>query len=148
MKIFTTDNIRAIDRYTIEQEGVSSMELIHRVAEGVAGEIVSRFNPSKPTLIFAGSGNNGADALIVAKLLIEAGFRPHIILFNFKGCSLSRDCQAAKNELLSSGLKVDMLEVFDSAELPYIMPQHLVIDGMFGSGLRDPLTGGFMSLAR
>ncbi|MDE6556817.1 MAG: NAD(P)H-hydrate dehydratase, partial [Duncaniella sp.] len=31
---------------------------------------------------------------------------------------------------------------------PYIMPEHLVIDGMFGSGLRDPLTGGFMSLAR
>lgn len=148
MKIFTTENIRAIDRYTIEQEGISSMELIHRVAEGVVSEILSRWNPSKPTIIFAGSGNNGADALIVAKLLIEAGFNPHIMLFNFNGNSLSRDCQAAKNELLSAGLPVDMVEVIDHAEIPYLLPEHLVIDGMFGSGLRDPLTGGFMALAR
>ena len=148
MKIFTTEQIRAIDRYTIEQEGVSSMELIHRVAEGVVSEILARWSPSKPTVIFAGSGNNGADALIVAKLLIEAGFNPHIMLFNFNGNSLSRDCHAAKMELLSSGLKVELVEVIDRAEIPYLLPTHLVIDGLFGSGLRDPLTGGFMTLAR
>ena len=78
MKIFTTENIRKIDRYTIDDEGVSSQELIHRVAEGVVGEIISRWSPSKPTMVFAGAGNNGADALIVAKLLIEAGFNTHV----------------------------------------------------------------------
>ena len=70
MKIFTTENIRQIDRVTIEEEGVSSIELIHRVAEGVVSEILSRWSPSKPTMVFEGSGNNGADALNVAKLLI------------------------------------------------------------------------------
>ena len=76
MKIFTTESIRNIDRITIEDEGVSPMELIHRVAEGVVNEILGRWSPSKPTMVFAGAGNNGADALIVAKLLIEAGFNP------------------------------------------------------------------------
>ncbi|MDE5751944.1 MAG: bifunctional ADP-dependent NAD(P)H-hydrate dehydratase/NAD(P)H-hydrate epimerase, partial [Duncaniella sp.] len=93
MKIFTTENIRNIDRFTIEQEGVSSIALIHRVAEGVVSEILSRWTPTTPTVIFAGSGNNGADALIVGKLLIEAGFKPLILLFNFNGNSLSRDCR-------------------------------------------------------
>lgn len=46
MKIFNTENIRKIDRITIEEEGVSSQELIRRVAEGVAGEIIGRWSPS------------------------------------------------------------------------------------------------------
>ena len=51
MKIFSTEHIRNIDRVTIEEEGVSSMELIHRVAEGVVNEILSRWSPSKPTMV-------------------------------------------------------------------------------------------------
>ncbi|MDE7146247.1 MAG: NAD(P)H-hydrate epimerase, partial [Duncaniella sp.] len=147
MKIFTTESIRNIDRVTIEEEGVSSQELIHRVAEGVVNEILAIWNPSKPTIIFAGSGNNGADALIVGKLLIEAGFNPHILLFNFKGNSLSRDCREAKMKLLSLG-NVNLTEIIDSAEIPVITPNHLVIDGLFGTGLRDPLIGGYTVLAR
>lgn len=147
MKIFNTENIRKIDRITIEEEGVSSQELIRRVAEGVAGEIIGRWSPSTPVVIFAGSGNNGADALVVGRLLLEAGFYPRILLFNFKGNSLSRDCDIAKRELLSTGYN-GLMEIIERAELPSLTPDHLVIDGLFGSGLRDPLEGGFMMLAR
>ena len=147
MKIFNTENIRKIDRITIEEEGVSSQELIRRVAEGVAGEIIGRWSPSTPVVIFSGSGNNGADALVVGRLLLEAGFYPRILLFNFKGNSLSRDCDMAKRELLATGYN-GLMEIIDRAELPSLTPDHLVIDGLFGSGLRDPLEGGFMMLAR
>ncbi len=147
MKIFNTENIRKIDRVTIEEEGVSSQELIRRVAEGVVSEIVGRWSPSTPVVIFAGSGNNGADALVVGRLLLEAGFYPRILLFNFKGNSLSRDCRQAKHELLSTGYQ-GLVEIIDRADIPPITPDHLVIDGLFGSGLRDPLEGGFKMLAR
>ena len=40
MKIFTNDDIRKIDRYTIDEEGISAHELVMRVAEGVTAEIV------------------------------------------------------------------------------------------------------------
>ena len=73
MKIFSTENIRKIDRVTIEEEGVSSQELIRRVAEAVTSEIVAHWSPSTPVVIFAGSGNNGADALVVGRMLLEAG---------------------------------------------------------------------------
>ena len=85
MKLFTTEEIRAIDRHTIEQEGVESLELIERVAEGVADEISSRWRSNKPTIVFAGPGNNGADALAAARLLHERGFRPEVFLFNIGG---------------------------------------------------------------
>lgn len=147
MKIFSTENIRNIDRYTIDVEGVSPQELIHRVAEGVVSEILSRWSPSKPTMVFAGSGNNGADALIVAKLLIEAGFNPHVVLINVKGDSLSRDCRLAREELMSLG-NVSMTEIVHTAHIPPLTPDYLVIDGFFGTGLHNPLEGGYMSMAR
>ena len=94
MKLFTNDEIRAIERYTIEQEGVSLAELIERVAEGVTDEICARWRSDKPTIIFAGPGNNGADALATCRLLCEHGFRPEVYLFNIGGNKLSADCAA------------------------------------------------------
>ena len=62
MKIFTTEQIREIDRVTIEKEGVSSLQLIERVAEGVTAEVISRLCANMRIAVFAGPGNNGADA--------------------------------------------------------------------------------------
>lgn len=147
MKLFTTEDIRAIDRYTIDEEGVSSQELIHRVAEGITAEILARWRPSKPITIFAGPGNNGADALAVATMLYQQGYRPNVLLFNIKGSSLSRDCRICRDQLLALG-DISFIEIVDRLTVPELAPGHLVIDGLFGSGLREPLAGGFMSLVR
>lgn len=147
MKIFTTQEIREIDQYTIDNDGVSSVELIERVAEGIACEITSRWTPRKPTAIFAGPGNNGADALAVARLLAEQGFRPEVFLFNIGGNKLSLDCAKMRN-LLRETPGVDLIEVVSNFSLPDLTSSHLVIDGLFGSGLHRPLSGGFVSLVQ
>lgn len=147
MKIFTNDNIRAIDRYTIDEEGVSAHELIKRVADGVATEIMSRWRPSKPVIVFAGPGNNGADALAVAKVLGEAGYKVEALLFNINGNSMSRDCRICRDEL-EDVPGVHLTEIVNSMKIIDISRNHLVIDGLFGSGLRKSLEGGFKSLVR
>jgi len=45
LKLFTNEQIRAIDRYTIETEGIAHAELIERVAEGVTDEITASWRP-------------------------------------------------------------------------------------------------------
>lgn len=146
MKIFTNDDIRAIDRMTIEL-GTSSAELIARVADGVADEVAAIFPDSRPTIIFAGPGNNGADALAVAARLAARGFKPDVYLFNIGGDKLSADCKAFRDSLKNQP-GVRLLEVTGAFTLPDLDKSYLVIDGLFGSGLRDGLTGGFMSLVR
>lgn len=146
MKIFTNDDIRAIDRLTIER-GITSAELIARVADGVTEEIVALFPESRPTAIFAGPGNNGADALAVAARLAGKGFQPDVYLFNIGGDKLSPDCRAFRDNLKNAP-GVRLVEVTGAFTLPDLDKSFLVIDGLFGSGLRDGLTGGFMSLVR
>ncbi len=148
MKLFTNEQIRAIERHTIETEGIPPGEIIERVAEGVADEIAARWRPSKPTIVFAGPGNNGADALATARLLHDHGFRPAIYLFNIGGDKLSGECASVRDRLLEAVPDADFHEVTSRFTPPDITSSHLIVDGLFGAGLREELRGGFQSLVQ
>ena len=96
----------------------------------------------------AGPGNNGADALGAARLLFERGFRPEVFLFNIGGDKLSTDCAASRDRMLAEVPDIIFHEVKDRFSMPKITTNHLVIDGLFGSGLREELQGGFKSLVQ
>jgi NAD(P)H-hydrate epimerase len=148
MKIFTTEQIREIDRKTIENEGIQSLQLIERVAEGVTCEVISRLRANMRIAIFAGPGNNGADALAVARMLCEQGYKPEVFLFNIGGERLSDDCQKCKEKLLEAAPDVDFTEVTKQFNRPHLSAQYIVVDGLFGIGLREPLNGGFRELVK
>lgn len=148
MKIFSNDDIRAIDRATIEGEGIPSRDLIDRVARGVATEIMRRWRPTQRTAIFAGPGNNGADALAVAKILLENGWHPEVYLFNIGGDRLSTDCRALRDELADMMPAGTFMEVVRTFQMPDLTRGWLVVDGLFGSGLHDPLPGGFQAIVQ
>lgn len=148
MKIFTNDDIRSIDRLTIESENVSAHDLVERVADGVMSELSLRWRPTRPTLVFAGSGNNGADALAVARRLFDQGFNPDVYLFNIGGHRLSVECRRMRDALLAACPGVSFHEIVNSFATPEISPVSQVLDGLFGSGLREAVSGGFLALVR
>lgn len=147
MKIFPSDIIKEIDRATCESQNIHSLELMERAAAAICYEIVARFNPNKRFVVMAGPGNNGGDALALARMLFEQGYRKlEVFLFNVMG-KLSHDCQEERNRLLSIE-GIDFTEVKHDFQPPYLSEQDVVIDGLFGSGLRGPLQKGFLYLVR
>ena len=84
MKIFTNDGLRRIGDRTLEKEGIEMLDLIERAASAVSYELISRWRTSKRFVFFAGPGDNGADALAVARMMYEQGYRPEVYLFNIK----------------------------------------------------------------
>lgn len=148
MKIFTNDQFQQIMRYSIEEEGVYSSEIILRMAEGVTAEVVRLLSgTTRPITVFAGPGNNGAEALAVARMLTDQGFAPTVYLFNIRGNSINRECRENKEALLATG-RARLVEIIDSMEPPEINDKYVIVDGLFGAGLREPLSGGFMTLVR
>lgn len=145
MKIFTSNDIRKLDQATIEKEGIRSIDLMERAATMVANEIISRWDNTQRIIIFAGPGNNGGDGLAVARMLIEKGFMPIILLFNTEG-KLSPDCETNKQRLLQ--LNYPIQEVNREITLPNITKNDVVVDALFGSGLSRALVGGYMALVR
>lgn len=148
MRIFNSENISAIYRRFMKDDGISSLELIERVAQGVAAEIIARWNPNRPVIIFAGPGNNGADALAVARIIYSQGYRPSVYLLNIGGNRLSNDCRICRDKLRADAPGIDFTEVTGNFSLPKMNSSTLVVDGLFGSGLNGQLTGGYMLLVR
>ncbi len=147
MKIFTSQAIREIDSATCEAQRINSIDLMERAASMVSVEIVSRFLPSQRFVVMAGPGNNGGDALAVARMLIEQGYKKvEVFLFNVTG-KLSHDCEEERKKLITID-GVDFTEVSSEFNPPYLSESDVVIDGLFGSGLNSALKGGFMFVAR
>lgn len=71
-RVLTAEQMQKVDADTIAG-GVPGIELMERAGRGVAGIIQARF-PRGHAAIFVGPGNNGGDGLVVARLLIEAGW--------------------------------------------------------------------------
>lgn len=110
MKIINKQGIRKIEESTCENQQISSIDLVERAANAVACEIISRFLPTQRIVVIAGPGNNGADALAVARMLVEQGYRRvEIFLFNVTG-KLSHDCNEESKRLLAMD-NIDFTEI-------------------------------------
>ncbi|MDE5839310.1 MAG: NAD(P)H-hydrate dehydratase [Muribaculaceae bacterium] len=148
MYIFSSKDIKDLDAATCEAQGIDSLTLIERAANAVVKEISSRFLPSFRIVVVAGPGNNGADALAVSRILAEHGYaNVEVYLFNVRG-KLSDECEAQKQRLLESEAKVKFTEITTTFSPPHLSVDDIIIDGLFGVGLHEPLSGGFAAVAR
>lgn len=146
MKVFKISQIRDIDQYTISNEPISSLNLMERAAQAFSKLFMSRIPVYRKVVVFAGPGNNGGDALAVARILLHNGYDVETFLFNPKG-RLSNDCDENKDKLWrTDGVK--FTEVKDAFSPPELGSDIVVIDGLFGSGLTQPLSGGFAGVVQ
>ena len=147
MKIFTSAQIHELDRYTIEHEPIKSVDLMERAAKAITRAVAEEWTTHTPVVVFAGPGNNGGDALAVARLLTNEGYKVRTYLFNITN-HLSDDCVTNRQRLLDGRHAKDFTEITAKFDPPELTADMLVIDGLFGSGLNKPLAGGFASLVK
>ena len=146
-KLFETANIKEIDAYTIANEPIASIDLVERASTVFVTEFSRRFTSRQSRIyVFAGQGNNGADALAVARLLNEKGYYVFTYLINPTKL-LSPECELNKKRLIDDGYR-QLIEIEKSFAPPQLEPQDIVIDGIFGSGLNRPLDGGFAKIVQ
>jgi len=146
MKILTSSQLKELDKYTIVHEPIASIDLMERAALALTDAIMRRWDKSFETVVFAGPGNNGGDALAVARMLSQKGYHVEVFLFNTKG-KLSEECQTNLDRLKTCG-SIYFTEISTQFDPPTLTEHHLVIDGLFGSGLNKPLSGGFASVVK
>ncbi|OYP68270.1 NAD(P)H-hydrate dehydratase [Prevotella sp. P2-180] len=147
MKIFTSAQIHELDKYTIDHEPIKSIDLMERAAIQLTDSIVAEWDKDMKVVVFAGPGNNGGDALAVARMLAVRGYNVSTWLFNTSG-RLSDDCKKNRDRLKDVKQAASFVVVTEEFDPPTLDAQTLVVDGLFGSGLNKPLTGGFASLVK
>jgi len=89
-------------------------------------------------MIFAGPGNNGGDALAMARMLADRQFRVDCYLLMFG--RHSQDITINERRLEEQGL-VNLVELKEGQPLPEPGNRDVVVDGIFGSGLSRKVSG-------
>lgn len=114
----------------------SEHPLMQRAGTAAAGWAVKLIKDRRlPILILAGPGNNGGDAFEAARLLRDAQYYVRVV-FREEPERLPLDAAKAHRRYLLSGGKT-------LNEIPRIERWGLIIDGLFGIGLKRPVDGGY-----
>ena len=114
MKIFNISQTKELDDYTIQNEPIQAESLMLRAAFRFAQKISEEISRNENLLVFAGPGNNGGDAKLIAEWLRKEKY------------------------------KVTLIDSSDPQTVfPEINENDLIIDGLFGAGINRPLNGRY-----
>jgi len=144
MKIFSSDQIREIDKFTINSEPIASVDLMERAAQRLWKNISNKFKPlENKFLVIAGQGNNGGDGLAIARLMHLAGADMKVVFCNFSNNS-SPDC-LANLERLRKLCPDKIQEIAHAGEID-IEEDRIILDCIFGTGLTRLVTGQYAEI--
>lgn len=147
MIVVTTQEMRELDRLTIEKYSVSSLTLMERAGQAVARALLERFGgiARGGVLVVAGKGNNGGDGLVVARYLKKKRVPCEVVLLARKE-ELSRDAaQNLRAYLKAKGKIFEMTPEFPALLSQRAKGKRLLVDAIFGTGLKEEVTGPYAS---
>ncbi len=141
MKVLSRDQIRAADRFTIEEEGVPSIELMERAARAFTEMFRDHYTADRPVAVVAGPGNNGGDGLAIARLLTKAGYAVRVFILCAERYSADFRINEARLRTLLPAYRITRWdEAADRADTE-VRENEIWIDALFGTGLTRPLEG-------
>lgn len=139
VKILSAEQIRALDKYTIQNEPVASIVLMERAATKLTAALTEGYiRKNDVIIIMCGMGNNGGDGLAVARLLIQQGYlhvSAYIVRHSVQGTD---DFEANEIRLKNIG---GFHYIETEMQIPAIPANAVVIDALFGSGLNRAVEG-------
>jgi len=143
MKIFTAEQIRHCDQYTISHEPVSSIQLMERASLACADWISENCKNHRKCAVFCGNGNNGGDGFAVARMLYLKGFDVDVFV---EGSKIKFSDNAAVNFKRLKEVSGISIRGFKEIDQYHFDSKTLIIDALFGTGLSRPLEGIYKRL--
>lgn len=141
-KIVTAAQMRAIDERAIQGMGIPGLTLMENAGRGIATLIRDRIFEGdvtgKRVGIVCGRGNNGGDGFVVGRYLAEWRAQVEFFLIGetatVKGDAETNLKRAIKMELFPTQIR-------DDSPLPDFTQYDLLVDAIFGTGFRGPISG-------
>lgn len=146
MKLVTVEEMRELDRRTIEEYDIPGEVLMDRAGRGVADVVrrlaeVSGFIQPR-ILLLAGRGNNGGDAFTAARHLKEAGLDPEVWLAGGTN-QVKGDALKQLSHMKSAGVNWRELPTKEDWDDALTVPAgaDMLVDGLLGTGSTGPARG-------
>lgn len=144
MRIINSTQMREADRKTIDEVGIPSLVLMENAGREVVAAMEKAFEDldSRRVAVLCGHGNNGGDGFVVARTLLQKNIETTVFLI---GRVSDVHGDAKVNLSILGHLGVTVVEITGEQEwdlhFSEISQSDLIVDGIFGVGLREGLSG-------
>jgi NAD(P)H-hydrate epimerase len=144
MRVLNASQMREADRQTIEDLGIASIVLMENAGRQVVAAMEASFEdlPHQRVAIVCGRGNNGGDGFVVARTLQQRAVDVTVFLLG-RVAEVKGD--ARTNLEILGRLNTSVVEVTDEQEwelhFSEISTCDVIVDAIFGTGLKQPLSG-------
>ena len=132
---------KAADRYAMDVMGLKSLALMETASSKIAEYVTKQYlyQREKKISVLCGVGNNGADGVCAARMLLEEGYQPRVYIVG--------DMEKASWEFL---YQLFYFQQAEGAALPYragdaLRDDDILIDAIFGIGLHREIAGDYRS---
>ncbi len=139
-RLVTAEEMRAIDRCTIQELGVPGLLLMENAGLGVlrvVEQLLAQCNGKRVTIL-CGGGNNGGDGMVVARHLFNRGIPMNVYLVG-KKASVKGDARVNMQILESFGINIP--EIYEKKDLRRIAPSDIIVDALLGTGITGEVRG-------
>ena len=138
--------MRALEEKAVKG-GITISALMENAGKSVADEVMKSAGTDKAIGVFCGYGNNGGDGMCAARHLIEKGYKVNVFLAG-KIRPFSPQAQACHDKLVDLNHKPQTISAQDGIEKAFgnIGESQLIIDALFGIGIRGPLDDFYKKL--
>lgn len=150
--LLTAEQIRVCEQFTMEQDQISALQLMERAGRACCKSLSALAGQLHTTsfIIFCGSGNNGGDGLVIARLLAEQHCTVHAVLCQTQDShpTPSRQANLERWKQIVQTRPENTCTVYDETNPVEILSNTIVVDALFGIGLNKTVTGLYASVVR
>jgi hydroxyethylthiazole kinase-like uncharacterized protein yjeF len=130
LELLTPAEMAKADRRTIAG-GTSGIALMERAGRAVADRVAAGHPLGTRIFVACGSGNNGGDGFVAARILSERGYGVRLALLGSREALLGDAAEAARQW----GGEIEPMNA------DALHGAGVIVDALFGAGLSRPLTG-------
>ena len=134
--IYTTSQIRELERIAIEEFGIPGYELMCRAGAAAYRNLREFWPHAQDLTVICGPGNNGGDGFIVAGLAIQAGMEVRVLTCGETGRDKADALQA---RTFANSNKVPVSEFSGDIASGLGKAGSLLVDALLGTGLTGPV---------
>ena len=132
--LYTTAQVRELDRVAIEEAGIPGYTLMSRAGEACWAVLRAQWPGARSLAVFCGAGNNGGDGFVIARLALEANWQVQLLQLG-DPARMQADAQQARDAFLSAGGQVHPFSEDAAIEAG------VIVDALLGTGVDRPLEG-------
>ncbi|WP_314733342.1 NAD(P)H-hydrate dehydratase [Anaerobacillus sp. CMMVII] len=139
--------MRQIDRYTIEEIGLTEELLMENAGQAFVNHIISLLDKKKARIaVLIGVGNNGGDGFVISRSLLEKGY--HVDVWLVPPVSKVKGTARYHMDIyLKLGYQVNSFETISATGLSQIFMSYThIIDALLGTGYNGPLRSPYREI--